>query len=113
MDTQTVNSAGNPIAPKPKPIASSPRSGAESSSAPAEGDTVSLSEEGQSLAQPEKASSSATASTGSEQRKFSVTDNNDVVLEVIDPQTQEVVRAVPSEEQLELRDAIRDELDKI
>ena len=111
MDTQAVNTAGNPTAPKPKPIASSPRSAADSSSAPTEGDTVNLSKEGQSLAQPEKASSSAAA--GSEQRKFSVTDNNDVVLEVIDPQTQKVIRTVPSEEQLELRDAIRDELDKI
>ena len=112
MDTQAVNSAGNPTAPKPKPTASSPRSAAESSSAPT-GDTVSLSQVGQDLAQPDKASSSTAAATGSEQRKFSVTDNNDVVLEVIDPQTQRVIRTVPSEEQLELRDAIRDELDKI
>jgi uncharacterized FlaG/YvyC family protein len=111
MDTQAVNTAGNPTAPKPKPTASSPRSVADSSSAPTKGDTVSLSKEGQSLAQPEKASSSS--ATGSEQRKFSVTDDNDVVLEVIDPQTQKVIRTVPSEEQLELRDAIRDELDKI
>ena len=113
MDTQAVNSARNPIAPKPKPTASSPRSVAESSSAPSGVDTVDLSKESQSLAQPEKVSSSTAASAGSEQRKFSVTDNNDVVLEVIDPQTQKVIRTVPSEEQLELRDAIRDELDKI
>jgi uncharacterized FlaG/YvyC family protein len=113
MDTQAVNSAGNSIAPKPKPIASSPRSAAGSSPAPTEVDTVSLSKEVQDLAQSEKASSSKTTSAGIEQRKLSVTDNNDVVLEVIDPQTQKVVRTVPSEEQLELRDAIRDELDKI
>ncbi len=112
MDTQAVNSAGNPTAPKPKPIAPSSSPTGESSPVKT-GDTVSLSQEAQSLAQPDKASSSKTASAGSEQRKFSVTDNNDVVLEVIDPQTQEVVRTVPSEEQLELRDAIRNELDKI
>ncbi len=112
MDTQAINNAGNPTAPKPKPTASSPRSAAETSSVPT-GDKVSLSQEAQSLAQPEKASSSKTTSAGIEQRKLSVTDNNDVVLEVIDPQTQKVVRTVPSEEQLELRDAIRDELDKI
>ena len=57
--------------------------------------------------------SSKTTSADIEKRKLSVTDNNDVVLEVIDQQTQKVVRTVPSEEQLELRDAIRDELDKI
>jgi hypothetical protein len=112
MDTQAVNSVGNPTAPKPKPIASSSRSAAGSSPAPT-GDKVNLSQEAQSLAQPDNASSNKTASAGIEQRKFSVTDSNDVVLEVIDPQTQEVVRTVPSEEQLELRDAIRNELDKI
>ena len=54
-----------------------------------------------------------TTPTASEQRKFEVTENNDVVLEVIDPQSQEVVRSVPSEEQLDLRDAIRSDLDNI
>ena len=112
MDTQAVNSTGNPTAPKPKPTASITRSVAESSSAPT-GDTVSLSQDAQDLAQQDKTLSSKTTSAGIEQRKLSVTDNNDVVLEVIDQQTQKVVRSVPSEEQLELRDAIRDGLDKI
>jgi uncharacterized FlaG/YvyC family protein len=113
MDTQAVNSKGNPIAPKLKSTTSNPRSVAEPSSAPT-GDTVRLSQDAQDLVQQDKASSSKiTSAAGIEQRKLSVTDNNDVVLEVIDQQTQKVVRTVPSEEQLELRDAIRDELDKI
>ena len=112
MDTQTVNSTGNPTAPKPKLTASNNRSVAEPSSTPTR-DTVSLSQDAQDLAQQDKTLSSKTTSAGIEQRKLSVTDNNDVVLEVIDQQTQKVVRSVPSEEQLELRDAIRDELDKI
>ena len=112
MDTQAVNSTGNPTAPKPKPTASSSRIVAKPSSALTR-DTVSLSQDAKDLAQQDKASSSKTTSAGIEQRKLSVTDNNDVVLEVIDQQTQKVVRTVPSEEQLELRDAIRDELDKI
>ena len=46
MDTQAVNNAGNPTAPKPKPVASSPRSAAEPSTAPTPtGDTVSLSQD--------------------------------------------------------------------
>ena len=110
MDTQAVNSTGN--AATPKPTASSSRSVAEPSSSPT-GDTVNLSQDAQDLAQQDKASSSKTTSADNEQRKLSVTDNNDVVLEVIDQQTRKVVRTVPSEEQLELRDAIRDELDKI
>ena len=111
MDTHAVNSAVNPTAPKPKKVNSSliPEKG--SSTAPIQ-DTVNLSQKALRLAQPDKISPSK-VSTGSEQRKFSVTDNNDVVLEVIDPQTQEVVRTVPSEEELELRDAIRNELDKV
>jgi uncharacterized FlaG/YvyC family protein len=112
MDTQAVNSAGNPIAQKLKKVKSSPVSEKGYSTAPTQ-DTVNLSQKAKILAQTDKLSPSTTVLTGSEQRKFSVTDNNDVVLEVIDPQTQEVVRTVPSEEQLELRDAIRNELDKI
>jgi uncharacterized FlaG/YvyC family protein len=112
MDTHAVNSTGNPIAPKPKLTASNSHSVSEPSSAPTR-DTVSLSQDAQDLAQQDKTLSSKTTSADIEQRKLSVTDNNDVVLEVIDQQTQKVVRSVPSEEQLELKDAIRDELDKI
>jgi uncharacterized FlaG/YvyC family protein len=112
MDIQAINSVINPTAPKPKLIVSSSRSKEESSSA-STGDTVSLSKESQDFAQQDKASSSKTTSAGIEHRKLSVRDNNEVVLKVIDPQTQEVVRTLPSEEQLELKDAIRDVLDKI
>ena len=112
MDTQTVNSTGNPIAPKIEKVNSSPLS-EKGSSAPINQDTVNLSQEAQSLVQRDGASANTTKYAGSEQKKFSFTDNNDVVLEVIDPQTQEVVRTVPSEEELELRDAIRNELDKV
>jgi uncharacterized FlaG/YvyC family protein len=112
MDTQAINSTGSLTVPKPKPTASSTRSVAEHSSAPIR-DTVSLSQDAQDLAQQDRTSSSKTISADIEKRKLSVTDNNDVVLEVIDQQTQEVVRTIPTEEQLQLRDAIRDELDKI
>ncbi|HIL69465.1 MAG TPA: hypothetical protein EYG38_06415, partial [Verrucomicrobia bacterium] len=56
---------------------------------------------------------SGQTSLNSEQRKFSVTDDNDVVLQVIDPKTQEVVRSVPSEEEIQLRSAIRDGVNEI
>ena len=111
MDTQAVNSAGNPTAPKLKQVNSSSLS-EKGSSPPVNQDTVNLSKEALSLAQRDGASANTTNYAGSEQKKFSVTDNNDVVLEVIDPETQEVVRTVPSEEELELKDAIRNELDK-
>lgn len=107
MGIQAVNNVGDSTAPKPRPTATSSGSNSSSAAPPTE-DTVSLSREGQSLAQTNAATN---APSGSEQRKLSVTENNDVVLKVIDPQTQEVVRSVPSEEQLQLRDAIRNELD--
>jgi len=115
MDTQAVNSAGNPtapIGPKSKPIASSSNSAAQTSSA-STGDTVNLSQEAQSLVRRDRAPANIKNYAGDEQKKISVSDNNDVVLEIIDPQTQEVVRTVPSEEQLELKKAIRNELDKV
>ena len=111
MDAQAINNVVNPTALRPKSTASSSRSDAGASTAATE-DIVSLSKKGKDLAQQGAETPSATP-TGSEQRKFEVTENNDVVLEVIDPQTQEVVRSVPSEEQLDLRDAIRSDLDNI
>ena len=112
MDAQAINNVVNPTALRPKSTASSSRSDAGASTAATE-DIVSLSKKGKDLARQESETPSATTPTGSEQRKFEVTENNDVVLEVIDPQTQEVVRSVPSEEQLDLRDAIRSDLDNI
>jgi len=113
MDTQAVNSVGNPTGPKSKPITSSSLSAAKASSASTGGDTVKLSQEAQSLVRRDRAPANTTNYVGGEQKKISVSDSNDVVLEIIDPQTQEVVRTVPSEEQLELKNAIRNELDKI
>ena len=109
MDTQPVKNVGNPLAAKAIPaVTKSP----SKTSNPAAEDMVSLSKEGQDLAL-RKVEPSSDSSLGSEQRKFSVTENNDVVLKVIDPKTQEVVKSVPSEDQLQLKDAIRNELDNI
>jgi uncharacterized FlaG/YvyC family protein len=115
MDTQAVNNTGNPTTQKLIQVNSSPLS--EKGSAPhssvSTGDKVNLSQEAQSLVRRDRASANTIKYADGEQKKFSVTDNNDIVVEVIDPETQEVVRTVPSEEELELRDAIRNELDKV
>ena len=109
MDTQPVKNVGNPLAAKAIPaVTKSP----SKTSNPAAEDTVSLSKEGQDLAL-RKVEPSSDSSLGSEQREFSVTENNDVVLKVIDSKTQKVVKSVPSEEQLELKNAIRNELENI
>lgn len=113
MDTQAVNSAGNPAVQPPKTQSSSSGAKSNSNSAPAPKpteDSVDLSSTAQNLQETGKGGQ---ASAGSEQRKFDVTDNNDVVLKVIDPDTQKVVKTVPSEEQIQLRNAIRDGVDEI
>ncbi len=106
MDSQAVNSAGNPkppTAPKPQPASSS--SGSKAVAAPdpkPSGDSVEVSVQAKVLAE-----------TSSTQRKFSVTENNDVVLQVIDPKTQKVVKSIPSEAEMQLRNAIRDSVSDI
>ncbi len=40
-------------------------------------------------------------------RKLSITGNNQVVVKLIDPKTRDVVRQTPPEEQLRLREAVR------
>ena len=112
MDIQALNNARNSIVLKAKGITSSSGHAAQPSSA-STGDKVSLSKEAQSLAKRDRASANTTNYAGSEQKKFSITDNNDVVLEVIDPKTHQVIRTVPSKEELELKEAIQNELDKI
>ena len=107
MDTQAINSAGNPKAPTPKTRSSSSSSESVSNGASApkpSGDSVDLSAEAKALAQTSKGGQT---SSNSEQRRLSVTDDNDVVLKVIDPKTQRVVKSIPSEEQMQLKVAIR------
>ena len=41
------------------------------------------------------------------QRELSVASNNQVVMKLIDPETRDVVRQLPPEEQLRLREAMR------
>lgn len=113
MDTQAVNSAGNPKVPPPKTQSSASSSGSKAVATPetkASGDSVDLSSEAQALVESKKGGQ---ASSNSEQRKFSVTDDNDVVLQVIDPKTQKVVKSVPTEEQIQLKNAVRDGISSI
>jgi len=73
-------------------------------------DTVSLSQRGQAaVSQPVQSNSGSP--TGSELRKIDVTDNNQVVVKIVDGQTQKVVRQIPPEEQVSLKQAIQENLD--
>jgi uncharacterized FlaG/YvyC family protein len=113
MDTKAVNLAGNPTIPPPKKQSSSSRS--EPIAVPSSGsikseDSVDLSTRAKALSE---ISNVETSSSNSKHTKFSVTEGNDVVIEVIDPKTQEVVKSIPSEEEIQLKNAIRDGINDI
>jgi uncharacterized FlaG/YvyC family protein len=112
MDIQPLNNARNIIEPKPQRITSSSDHEAQRLLVSTE-DKVKLSQEAQSLARRDRAFAKTTNHAEGEQKKLSISDNNDIVLEIRDTHTHEVVRTVPSKEQLELRKAIQNELDKI
>jgi uncharacterized FlaG/YvyC family protein len=112
MDTQVVNSTGNPTVPPTKTQSSS---SSESKAVPTSdpkvvGDTVDLSSKAKDLVDNKKG---VQASTNNEQKKFSVTDDNDVIIQVIDPKTQKVVKSIPTEEQIQLKNAVRDRISDI
>ena len=73
-------------------------------------DTVSLSQRGQAAVSQQIQSNNA-GSTGSELRKIDVTDNNQIIVKIVDGQTQKVVRQIPPEEEVSLKQAIQENLD--
>jgi len=122
MDSEAINPAkradtrpAKPPAPSAKPVASAPVQNAN----PAPDDTVSLSpaaKEALETSAPAtaKGSGNATASSGSENsRKLQVTEGHEVVLKIVDNKTREVVKQIPSEEAVQLKSAIRDNIENI
>ena len=113
MDTPAVNSAGiSPVKPHiTQPLSSSSESEINQTSEPkALDDKVDLSPQAKVLVANKNG---VQTSTSYEQKKFSVTDNNDVVIQVIDPKTQQVVKSIPTEEQIQLKNAVRDGINDI
>ena len=73
-------------------------------------DTVSLSQRGQAaVTQPIQSNNAGP--TGSELRKIDVTDSNQIIVKIVDGQTQKVVRQIPKEEEVRLKQAIQESLD--
>ena len=113
MDTPAVNSAGIPAVQPPKTQSSSSSSGSKSiqtSEPKGLDDKVDLSSRAKVLVESKKG---VQTKTNSEQKKFSVTDDNDVVIQVIDPKTHKVVKSIPTEEQIQLKNAVRDGINDI
>ena len=80
------------------------------STAGQQNDTVSLSQRGQAaVSQPIQSNNAGP--TGSELRKIDVTDSNQIIVKIVDGQTQKVVRQIPKEEEVRLKQAIQENLD--
>jgi hypothetical protein len=80
------------------------------STAGQQNDTVSLSQRGQAaVSQPIQSNNAGP--TGSELRKIDVTDSNQIIVKIVDGQTQKVVRQIPKEEEVRLKQAIQESLD--
>ena len=75
-------------------------------------DTVSLSQRGQA-AVIQQVQSIGGNRPGSELRKIDVTDDNKVIVKVVDSETQEVVRQIPKAEEVRLKKAIQENLDNL
>ena len=113
MDTPAVNSAGIPPVQPSKTQSTSPRSGSEAvqtSEPKGLDDKVDLSSKAKVLVENKNG---VQTSTNNEQKKFSVTDNNDVVIQIIDQKTHKVVKSIPTEEQMQLKNAVRDGINDI
>ena len=80
------------------------------STAGKQNDTVSLSQRGQAaVSQPIQSNNAGP--TGSELRKIDVTDSNQIIVKIVDGQTQKVVPQIPKEEEVRLKQAIQESLD--
>ena len=73
-------------------------------------DTVALSQRGQAAVSQQVQSGSG-GPTVSELRKIDVTDDNQIIVKIVDGKTQKVVRQIPPEEVVSLKQAIQENLD--
>ena len=78
----------------------------------AQTDTVSLSQRGQA-AVSQQVQSNGGGKPGSELRKIDVTDDNKIIIKVVDSETNKVVRQIPKEEEVRLKQAIQENLDDL
>ena len=75
-------------------------------------DTVSLSQRGQAAVSQE-AKDVKGGSVESKLRKVDVMDNNQVVIKIVDSETQKVVRQIPKEEEVRLKQAMQENLENM
>ena len=113
MDAQAIGPVEKSTAQVSRGISSSgskiPSGG---STVGAQTDTVSLSQRGQA-AVSQQVQSNGGSKSGTELRKIDVTDDNQVIVKVVDSETQKVVRQAPPAEEIRLKQAIQENLDNL
>jgi hypothetical protein len=75
-------------------------------------DTVSLSQRGKAAISQE-AQGEKGGSAEARLRKIDVTDNNQVIIKIVDGETHKVVRQIPNEEEVRMKQAIQENLDNL
>ena len=75
-------------------------------------DTVSLSQRGQAAVSQEVKDVKG-GSVESKLRKIDVMDNNQVIIKIVDSETQKIVRQIPKEEEVRLKQAIQENLENM
>ena len=75
-------------------------------------DTVSLSQRGQAAVSQEVKDVKG-GSVESKLRKVDMMDNNQVVIKIVDSETQKVVRQIPKEEEVRLKQAMQENLENM
>ena len=112
MDSQPITNSEKPEIQTQGPrrgASESKRAAAASQSDVSTGDTVSLSPEGRGklVESSPPAKTPVNDETADRSRKFTITEDNDVVVKILDTQTKEVVKQIPSEEEQKLKEGIR------
>ena len=111
MDAQAIGSVGkNAIQVDRKLSSEGSKVPSGGSTTGQQADTVSLSQRGQA-AVSQQVQSNNSDQTGSELRRIDVTDDNQVIVKIVDGKTQKVVRQIPKEAEVRLKQAIQENLD--
>ena len=113
MDTQAIGPVEKITTQVSREISSSGnRVPSGGSTTGAQTDTVSLSQRGQA-AVSQQVQSNGSGKSGSELRKIDVTDDNQVIIQIFDGQPPKVVRQIPKEEEVRLKQAIQENVDNL
>ena len=114
MESAPINPARKPVVAPTGVVPAASGGGGGNSTLPSSSqvnteDTVTLSKQSQrALSKTGGVSQQQELSNVDDQnRQFSITDANDVVMKIVDTKTREVVKQIPSEDELQLKDAIR------